>query len=431
MRLLIVDVNFEYKNPTYRQFYTSLLHCMEVDFFGPGYVSRECLEKGIDAYLFANGEYDAVILGTYFVYSSGEKRTRYDAYGVHRYTIPYYNVNDAYQCCGEIFKELKRLKDIIKIFLYYEDFPSLPAIDRDICQDLIEHNFYVMSWPIEYMEICSRNLMHNYIGFNNYAYKFAEKNQSCYIPVSLHGIGYHEIFIRNFLERNYEWCIPGNRISVYPERTKAHKLLEKESEKVWNEDPFQELSVFSIKREHMEWYKFRNKSEMFLSWIWKKNNFISSYPKMSYIAACREQYMESMRQSKFVYAEGGIANCFVRKYFEACACGAVLVGKKVSGMSEFGFVHEKNCIIVENYEEISGIDKKYSSRQFEEIAKAGQSLIVEKHMFVHRAEALRATIKAIAQGSYNGAFWEDGNYVIKEKQSKKITDKTDRNLGEL
>jgi len=38
MRILIIDVNFEYKNPMYKQFYISLLSCMEVDFFGPGYV---------------------------------------------------------------------------------------------------------------------------------------------------------------------------------------------------------------------------------------------------------------------------------------------------------------------------------------------------------------------------------------------------------
>ena len=32
MRILIVDVNFEYKNPMYRQFYTALMYNMEVDF---------------------------------------------------------------------------------------------------------------------------------------------------------------------------------------------------------------------------------------------------------------------------------------------------------------------------------------------------------------------------------------------------------------
>ncbi len=415
MRILIVDVNFEYKNPMYRQFYTALMYNMEVDFFGPGYVSRESLEKGIGAYIFEKGKYDAVILGTYLVYSSGEKHTRYDVYGVHRFTIPYYNVNDAYQCCGLIYKELKELKDIVKIYLYYEDFPSMPVVDRNICQELIEYKFYIMSWPMEYMQKSSHNLMHNYVCFNNYAYKFAEKYQSYYIPISLHGICCHEIFVRNFYDRKCEWCIPGNRISVYPDRTKAHKLLENINEKVWKDDPFQELSVFSIKREHMEWYKFRNKSEKVLSWIWKKNHFISSYPKMSYIAACREQYMESMRQSKLVYAEGGIANCFVRKYFEACACGAVLVGKKVSGMSEFGFIHDKNCIIVKDYKEILSIKKKYSNKRLEEIAKAGQTLILDKHMFVHRAKAFSATIKAIVQGNYNGAFWEDGIYVINKK----------------
>ncbi len=414
MRILVIDVNFEYKNPMYKQFYMSLLGCMEVDFFGPGYVTRACLENGLCQFLGENSKYDAILLGTYFAYSSGEKGTRFDAYKVHRHTIPYYNVNDAYQCCGKILEELKKIDNIVKIFLYYEDFMSLPVGDKNMCKKLIDCNFYILSWPTEYMEEYSVKLMRQYSYLTNYAHKLAEEYAAYYVPIPLHGMGYNEIFVRSFSDRDYDWCIPGNRAKVYyPERAEVYKVLEERQKKIWADDPYQLLSVDTIRREHIEWYQFRNKSEKILSWMWGKDKRIASHPKIHYIAACREQYLESMRSSKLVYADGGAGNCFVRKYFEAGACGAVLVARKVPGMKEMGFIHEENCIIVEKYEDIVNIDKKYDNDQLEKMAQKGQKLILEKHMFVHRADSLSKTIMSIMNDEYNGAFWKDGNYIIK------------------
>lgn len=415
MRILIIDVNFEYKNPMYKQFYISLLSCMEVDFFGPGYVSRESLERGIGSFIKDNGIYDAILMGTYFVYSIGPKGTKHNAYKVHRRTLPYYNVNDAYQCCGKIYEELLAVKNIIKIFVYYEDTWCMPRGIQKMCHRLLEGGFYILGWPLECMEKAAAKQMKEQDGWTNCLYELAYECGDRYLPVSFHGIGYHEIFVRNFSDRSYEWSVPGNKAECfYPERSKAQKEIEKTEKRVWSDDPFQLLSVETIQRKHMEWYKFRHKSEKILSWIWGKNESIASQPQMRYIATCREQYLESMRSSKFVYAESGFINVFVRKYFETCACGAVLVAKKVPGMEEMGFIHEENCIIVNKYEDIVNIDEMYTEGRLEQIAKAGQKLILGKHMFVHRADALKRTIEVIQQGNYKGAYWKDGNYLLKK-----------------
>lgn len=415
MRVLIVDVNFEYKNPIYRQFYTSLFQYMNIDFFGPGYVSRECLEKGLDRYLSKHEKYDAIMLGNYFLYSSGEKNLKYAAYSVHRETIPYYKVNDAYQCCGKILEELLQIRNVIKIFMYYEDFMSMPVGDKNICQKLLDKGFYLFSWPLEYMQKYTQRLIKQYPYLTNYAHEIAEDYKDHYIPIPIHGIGYHEIFLRNFEDREYTWCVPGNRNKhYYPERGKVLEIIKKNSKKIWEDDPFQTLSVSSIDRNHMEWYQFRNSIEKHLSYLWKKDIYVSSYPKMQYIGACREQYLESMRSSKLVYAEGAVGNGFVRKYFEACACGAVLVAKRIPGLSEMGFIHNKNCIVIDKYRDVLHVDRTYTENQLKGIAKAGQNLILSKHMFIHRAEALARTIEIILEGAYKGAFWDNGTYVIKE-----------------
>lgn len=414
MRILVVDVNFDYKNPIYRQFYTSLLSCMEVDFFGPGYVSRDCLEKGVYTFTKKHGSYDVVLLGNYFVYSADEKDTRYNAYCVHRHTLPYYKVNDAYQCCRKVCEELKEMQGVVKIFFYYEDNCSMPIGDKLICEQLIDCGFYILSFPIEQMERCTGKMKRMYRYLTDYAYDLADNYSMRYIPITILGIGYHEIFMRNFSDREYDWCVPGNKAKwFYPERDKAQRNIEQGNTEIWKEDPYQLLSVATVVRGHMEWYLFHNSFEKCLSWMLGKNEYIASQPKMQYIAACREQYLESMRSSKCVYADGGVGNQMVRKYFEACACGAVLVAKRVPGLATMGFTHRKNCIVVENYKDITNINKLYAENQMAQIAKAGQQLILDKHMFVNRANALKRTIELIMQGRYKGAYWDKGNYVLK------------------
>lgn len=360
-------------------------------------------------------KYDAVMLGNYFLYSSGVRNLRYTAYSLHRNVIPYYKVNDAYQCCAKILEELLHISHVIKIFMYYEDFMSMPAGDKKICQKLMENEFYLFSWPLEYMQKYPQHLIKQYPYLTNYMYELAENYRERYIPIPIHGIGYHEVFVRNFDDRKYTWCVPGNRNKrYYPERDKVMESLKMGSKKVWEDDPFQTLSVNSIDRKHMEWYQFRNKAEKYLSYLWKKDVHVASFPQMQYVGACREQYLESLRSTKLVYAEGSVGNCIVRKYFEACACGAVLVAKRIPGLSEMGFVHDKNCIVVDKYEDVMNIEKSYQENQLKGIAKAGQDLILNKHMYIHRAKALSQTLEVIIKGIYKGGFWENGNYVISE-----------------
>ena len=413
MRVLVVDINFDYKNPIYRQFYNSFCYCMEVDYFGPGYVTREVLEQGIYNFLEKHDKYDAILMGTYFVCSTGEKETVFsDAYKIHRNVIPYYYVNDAYQCCEKIYQELLTIKGVLKIYICYRDWFILDIGECKLWQELLEHDFYIMGDPIEQMQKFTNSAIHKHKVLTNYAYSMIKGITERYIPISFLAIGSNEIFVRSFSERKFDWCVPGNRSEYfYPERSKAYELIKGQHKSVWSDDPYQNLTVHTIEKNHMEWYQFRNTFERMLSWIWGKNLNIASHPKVQYIAACREQYLESMRETKYVYAEGGVGNCRVRKYFETCACGAVLVAKRVPGMKEMGFINGKNCFILDRYENITTIGNHDSD--CEKIAREGQKLILDKHMFYHRAIALHKTIEFIIRGAYKGGYWECGDYLLK------------------
>lgn len=414
MKVLIVDVNFDYKNPMYRQFYTNLSYCMEVDYFGPGYVERSILEDGLQKFINQKEKYDAIIVGTYFIYSAYEGM-KYDTYTVHRYVIPYYFVNDAYQCCRNIINEIIDLTGVIKIVNYYEDFCFLSKQEYHIIKILMEKGFYLLSWPLEYMEEYSYKARKKFTNLTNYAIELAQ-NKKYYIPISMHAISYNEIFMCDYSYRKYDWCVPGNKMEkYYPEREHALTVMKGQQKKIWNYDPYQKLSVGTIERNNMKWYQFRNDFEKMVTFFEGKNKYISSFPKTIYIAACRENYLDSMRKSKKVYVDGGIGDCMVRKYFESCACGALTVMKNIPGLKQMGFVDGENCILIKDYKELQILDKQLcDDRRNEQIAKNGQKLVLDRHMFHHRAESLYRTIETIKRGVYKGAIWENGNYIVIE-----------------
>lgn len=407
MKVLVVDVNFDYKNPMYRQIYNSMSTEMEVEYFGPGYVNRNTLDKGVQAYI-GNNSYNAIIVGIYFIYGAWEG-LRYDTYSIHRNVIPYYKVNDAYQCSKRILDDLIKMNHSCKILFYYEDMGMMSDNEYKMCNSMMENNFYIWCFPTT-----KQKLSVKYKYMTNNAYRLIENNKRKVIPLTIHAISSNEIFIRNYWDREYEWCIPGNRNSIYyPERQKAFDVISKQNDKVWKEDPYQKLSVNSVLPNKLHWYKFRNNQEKMISFIVQKDKFISSYPKPEYIASCREVYMESMRNTKIVYAEGGIVDGLVRKYYEACACGALLVAKRTWDIEDMGFVDGKNCIIVDKYEELADLSKHLPElKKRADIAQEGQKLIINKHMFKNRVESLKMVILSINEGNYKGAYWCNGDFCL-------------------
>ena len=162
----------------------------------------------------------------------------------------------------------------------------------------------------------------------------------------------------------------------------------------------------------MNWYRFRNPTEKFLSGIYGKTSLISSTIDIGYIGAARELYLESIRRTKFIFADGSIPQIVLRKHLEACACGSVLVTTDVQGLAEMGFVDGVNCRVV--HKESMNDDIRYicNDTAAAKIAKNGQEFVMKKHMFANRIEDLNKTIAAILENHYHGAHYENGDYII-------------------
>lgn len=418
MRILVVDVNTEYRNTMYRLFYNSIPLVAKVQFYGPGYVSRECLAEGIDAYLKQTEEFDAIMLGINFVYScvrSGNP-LRNNCFGVHRNTLPYYNVFDSSQFCREDLKRILHFKHKCKILFYYDDPYTLPYKDYLLLEKLVQKDFYVMSWPFEMLQEYSRQTLSKYKQMTNYAYTFAETYKNKYLPIPCTAIQANELFFGDLSNRDYDFNVPGNLATDrYPERAKMRERLsgEQSGARLWNYNPYAKLSPIQIARENLNWYEFQKPADKFLSFLLGKTKTIYAKPKMEYIAANREVYLESLRNSKCAFVDGGIGIFLVRKYFETCSCGALLIAADAAGLSSMGFEHNKNMLL---YHKIKAEELQKSMQTdlsyYQEIADEGRKLIMDKHLFYHRVRNLEQTIQAVCNNQFQGAWWKSGEYHL-------------------
>lgn len=416
MRILVVDVNTEYKNTMYRLFYNSIPLVATVQFYGPGYVSRECLAEGIDAYLKQTEEFDAILLGINFVYSSVRSGSslRNNCFEIHRSTLPYYNVLDSSQFCKGDFERILRLKHKCKILFYYDDAYTLPLKDYLLLEKLVQKDFYIMSWPFEMLQEYSRQMLSKYKKMTNYAYRFVETYKNKYLPILWTAIQANELFFGDLSNRDYDFNVPGNLATDrYPERAKMKERLSKSEVRLWNYNPYAKLSPIQIARENLHWYEFQKPIDKLFSFVLGKTKTIYAKPKMEYIAANREVYLEALRNSKCAFADGSIGMFLVRKYFETCACGALLVATSAAGLSSMGFEHNKNMLLY-NKIQMEELQKKMQTElsYYQEIADEGRKLIMDKHLFYHRVRNLEQTIQAICDDQFQGAWWKSGEYHL-------------------
>ncbi len=67
LRILYIDLAVRYLNPT-RSYPASDMQAGRLDVFGPGYVSSETLDAGLDRFVADNGPYDAIVVNEHMIF---------------------------------------------------------------------------------------------------------------------------------------------------------------------------------------------------------------------------------------------------------------------------------------------------------------------------------------------------------------------------
>jgi len=396
MRLLFVDVNLNYINPTVNLM-PILVQCVSasVNYYGPGFVSNELIENGLISWIDNTGPYDAVIFGPNVpILVDDESLAAERAVTFQRkYTYKIHSDLVSYRFFKDVHENIKKINCSLRIvtglsFDYYAATQS--QVDK-----IVESNLVVMSPNFQFVQRLGdlpgfAKMEKHYIKkkniLSNAWHEFAARNPEKFIT-ALHYVSPNEFCYTSIDLRKYLIAIPGTE---YYLRRKAIGDLKRSG-----------ISVAS------KWYfnafKIANKIG------------IPAYSNATLLAMYNHFYRLTLYRSRYVYTARGGFGIPVRKFFEIPAAGSLLICNPCVGYEELGFVSGENFIYSDGNDLAELVRRCDRDYDVQSIADAGRKLVATKHSVDARAAQIRECIGALLDRTYAGSEWKSGNFYILRK----------------
>ena len=391
-RLLYVDVNASFVNPTRNLLPLALMQGCDVRFFGPGHVSSDVLAIGLPAYIEKNGPFDAIATNTLVLFSDMVDPTRYAA-----------NIRASYVYDGQP-EDLLFLPIIAKQFSTVQ----LPRIAL-----LLENDFY--NWTererdkidaaADYFigfgeEFCPFIADMSNLSFERFASittdiwaEFCRK-QKARIASLPHFVSDAEFSISPLAVRRTFWSVMG--VQYHARQVARDHLIEH------GIDPIVDSRLRKIISLLKKIRLMRGEKRIVQKLL--------NYDFATRIAATR-----------FSYTCGSGLAMPIRKFFEIPAAGSVLVCRPFHGFAEAGFIDGVNCIVAEpdalmdvHHHLLADPD------QAQKIASAGQHLVLDVHSLSARAEHLSKIMEAIADRRFFGSQWSGGAHRLRSSLERSV-----------
>ncbi|WP_420547787.1 glycosyltransferase family protein [Curvivirga sp.] len=380
LRILLIDANTRYVNPT-RNLVPSLLGQIgELVCFGPGYSSQEELKKGLNAFISKNGEFDLYIATEIGLF-------RDDWSDFYQSAIIKYSANDFHpedlRYFVPIMKDFNALSAVKVISLLQTDFYAW----TDFHIDRIDNRGYhfiapsgsLFKWRSE-MQNLENETFADLV--NDNWKRFSEKNKDKIIPFT-HFVSEAELYFECLSNRKKRWSVQG---ANYAARIVAREELSKAG---YNLKEWSPTSIYE---------KFRK----FLGNQRAEGLFVQNYI-----------FNRRLETVKYSFTCNSAMEFPLRKMFEIPAKGCVLVMPETKTAKALGYVHMENCIFTEP-SEIRKIDYWLSTNEdkAQSIARNGLELIMRSHTISARAKMLSEIFDQLVQSQYKGADWMNGELVL-------------------
>lgn len=389
MKILYLDFNIIYHNPTRNNIIPLLKNIGELYVYGPGYQSDEILNNGVEKFYFENGPFDFVIVNEHIVFHKN-----IDKYSTEMISDSY--IKDYFfQFSLDNFK--KTIKDMVQFyFSNHNDFKKVVFLlesdyfyfsKESICV-LKDSDIYVVGWGqdmvanTEVLEDLKKETFYKYA--NNNWFDFVQNNPN--IIQITHFVNSSEFYFECLENRKNIAYVAGVN---YFHREKAIEELKKS--KYYKEKMKLYPKLYSLAR------KFGLRPD--------------ANPVL--IRLYNSLFRNKLENSKYVFTCGSGVEYPIRKFFEIPALGALLLAKPFYGSDKLGFVDGKNYIKTDYRDIKEKIDFLESNRKLaQQIAKNGQDMIWEMHSLSARAKQLKSSFDLILKDNYNGSYWENGKFLF-------------------
>jgi hypothetical protein len=388
LRVLYIGINRSYVNPTTDNILNGIGEFTDFYRYGPGYVSEQLLEEGIEAFVQQKGGFDLLLTDTMIMEAEDfinnpylfenetiyfEKRLFYTfAKGLNKY-----------------FVNAKQTKIFIANWDYYiVSEKQVEYLINDPNLLVISHVDKNSSFSVEEVNLIGnkmiKDILKEYPNRNSFWHNFVTDYSHKIISVP-NIVGRHNFVYTPLSNRNYRYCVPG---FPYAERIYARKLYNK-SERIHH---LKMEFLFLIE-------KISRKLHIPRPYNWGQKQI--------------ERLFYRVSNSRICFTSGAVTRTPIAKYFEIPASGSVLVCQRFAGFENLGFQNGVNCLVAEDIFELESIIENYSLEEYQRIADAGRNLIWRFHSDVPRTAQLSACLERISLGEFNGSFWKDGEYILR------------------
>lgn len=381
LRVLFLDANVRFMNPTRNLWPAVLRSAAETDFFGPGYTSSHSLSLGLEWFMAEREPYDFVLASEHVLFSDAaswsiDNYTR--SYGLampvsHLETLP------------NLLESFSRLSDSIRVTTLMEsdfyNFSPWQTSRVDAMSDLVVGWGEQFVLPVNELPWARPEAFP--VEMTDTWATFARLNRDRILPLP-HFVGSDDFASKPMSRRPYDLVVPGAR---YASR---EALREGVSESA-------SIRTLRLAGRAARWTAMKTRSQ----------RVVDAAHGLS-----RWSYQRELFNAKSAFADGSQLKYPVRKFFEIPAAGALLLCEPCSGFEDLGFIDQVNCS-VEPVEELiarGGVPRVMDVDR-QAVASAGQDMVAEKHSLEKRSRQLRDALILMLAGHFQGARWDRGELI--------------------
>jgi hypothetical protein len=387
MRILYLDHNLQYINPTRNNIPLLLKKIGELYMYGQGYQSDTILSQGVDKFYDANGPFDIVVTNEIVFFGnqdvSSDLRVNQQEYSK---TYSYqFSLNNLWDISNELYNFFEKVKNNKVIFMLQTDYYNFRKnkIDR-----LKELDLYIIGFGEELISHTDEleDLIKEkfYTNANNNWYNFVKNNNKL---LSLpHFVNSNEFSFEDISNRKKTIYVGG---ANYYHREKVINVVRKTN---YNKDVTNfHSTMYSLLR------KFRVKPDGNLV-LMKLYNIL---------------FQSELNRSKYGFTCGSGLEWPIRKFFEIPASGALLMAKPFKNADNLGFEDNTTYLEVDYRNIIEKINYLKDNDQIaQQIAKNGQDMVWKTHSLEARTMQLTKSFEAIIDSSFKNSYWKNGKFFI-------------------
>lgn len=384
MTTVLVDVAVRFTNPTRELVPTLLARVDETICYGPGHVSTETLDAGLDRFL-ERVRATRIVTTEHVAFAALNKAhgaTLESAYANHVFDFD----PAQFSHLSDIATQVGRC-DLPKVLLLFESdyyhFTEARASILEYFDCIIGFGPQFVRPRAELDDINAESFAAHVTDHAADAFQRLVERTAC-LP---HFVSDAEFCWNSLHNRPQSWSVPG--VGYAARREAAHALAE---------------IGFAEGRS-------------LLGRLLMRPRFPQEWRSIG-TQLYRHSFRRMLERSRYAFTCGSGLRYPLRKFFEIPAAGALLVAQPFVNFADAGFVHGKNCIIAEPAI-LPAIHHQLARDPdwAESIAAAGRAMILANHSVTARALQLSEVFAALDAGVFAGGQWRSGAFKVFRREA--------------